>query len=129
MQVSQVSQVSQKLQLARDLVAQGWITGGYVSRGMDGQMRYCARGALNKAFLGRATTKAELEPDDELCLAERLVAEAMHGPFLDESDSTAIRRAISTWNDSRAGLNPKAHVVAAFDEAIAECKRLEANAE
>jgi hypothetical protein len=124
----QVSQVSQKLQVARNLVAQGWITGGYVSLGSDGQFRYCARGALNKAFLGRATSEAELRPDDELRLAQRLLAEAMHGPFHVGSDSTAIRHAISTWNDSRAGPNPKARVVAAFDTAIAECKRLEADA-
>ena len=128
MKVSQVSQVSQKLQVARHLVAQGWITGGYVSRGIDGQFRYCARGALNKAFLGRATPTAEMRPDDELRLAERLLAEAIHGPFLVGSDSTAIGRAISTWNDSRAGLDAKAHVLAAFDTAIAECKRLEADA-
>ena len=120
--------VSQKLQVARDLVAQGWITDGYVSRGIDGQFRYCARGALNKAFLGRATSQAEMRPDDELNVAERLLAEAMHGPFLVGSSSTAIHQAISTWNDSRAGPNPKAHVVAAFDTAIAECKRLEADA-
>jgi hypothetical protein len=124
----QFSQVSQKLQVARDLVARGWITGGEVSRGIDGQLSYCARGALNKAFLGRATSKAGMRPDDELRLAERLLAEAMHGPFLVGPDSTAIRRAISTWNDSRAGSDPKAHVVAAFDTAIAECKRLEADA-
>jgi hypothetical protein len=124
----QVSQVSEKLQVARDLVAQGWTTGGYVSRGIDGQRRYCARGALNKAFLGRATAEAEMSPDDELRLAERLLAEAMHGPFLVGSDWRAVRRAISAWNDSRAGVNPKAHVVAAFDTAIAECRRLETGA-
>jgi hypothetical protein len=73
--------VSQKLQVARKVVAQGWITDGYVSRGIDGQFSYCARGALNKAFLGRATSQAEMRPDDELNLAERLLAEAMHGPF------------------------------------------------
>jgi hypothetical protein len=120
--------VSQKLQLARDLVAHGWIFGGYVSRRIDGSFSYCAQGALNKAFLGRATPNSEMRPDDELRLAQRLLAEAMHGPFLDGSDSAAIRRAISTWNDSRAGANPKAYVVAAFDAAIAECKRLEADA-
>lgn len=125
MNVSQVSQVSQKLQVARNLVAQGWIAGGHVSRGTDGQFRYCARGALNKAFFGRATSEAEMTPDDELRLAQRLLAEAMHGSVLDGSDSTAIRHAISKWNDSRAGRNPKAHVLAAFDMAIAECKRLE----
>lgn len=120
--------VSQKLQVARNLVAQGWIIGGYVSLGAFGRFRYCAMGALNKAFLGRATPRAEMRPDDELRLAQRLLAEAMHGPFLVGSDSTAIGHAISTWNDSRAGSNPKKHVVAAFDAAIAECKRLEAHA-
>jgi hypothetical protein len=117
--------VSQKLQVARNLVAQGWTTGGLISLGIDGRYSYCARGALNKAFLGRATTDAELRPDDELRLAQRLVAEAMHGQFLAESDSAAVRVAISTWNDSQAGWHPKARVVAAFDAAIAECKRLE----
>jgi hypothetical protein len=117
-----VSQVSQKLQVARDLVAQGWIFGGYVIRGTDGRFRYCAHGALNKAFLGRATPDSVMRPDEELRLAQRLLAEAMHGRAF---HSTAIHRAISTWNDSRAGLNPKAHVVAAFDAAIAECRRLE----
>ena len=121
--------VSQKLQVARDLVAQGWISGGYVSRGIDGSFSYCARGALNKAFLGRATSKAGLRPADDLRFAERLLAEAIHSPFLVGSGSTAIRRAITTWNDSRAGANPRAHVVAAFDMAIAECKRLEAAAQ
>lgn len=129
MNVSQVSQVSKKLQVARNLVAQGWIAGGHVSLGTDGQFRYCARGALNKAFFGRATSKSEMTPDDELRLAQRLLAEAMHGSVLDGSDATAIRHAISTWNDSRAGRNPKAHVLAAFDMAIAECQRLEAHAE
>jgi hypothetical protein len=129
MQVSQVSQVSQKLQMARDLVAQGWIAGGYVSRGINGQFRYCAVGALNKAFLGRATPTAEMRPDDELRLAQRLLAEAMHGPFPVGSDSTAICRAIGTWNDSRGGADPKLQVVAAFDEAIAKCERLEADAQ
>ena len=120
--------VSQKLQVARNLVARGWTAGALVSLGIDGRYKYCARGALNKAFLGRATSKAELRPDDELRFAERLLAEAIHGPFLVGSGSTAIRRAITTWNDSRAGANPKVHVVAAFDMAIAECKRLEAAA-
>jgi hypothetical protein len=123
-----VSHVSQKLQVARNLVAQGWISGGYVSRGIGGRFRYCAWGALNKAFLGRATPRSDKRPDDELRLAERLLAEAMHGPFPVGSNSTAIGHAISTWNDSRAGPNPKAHVVAAFDTAITECKRLEAAA-
>ena len=119
--------VSQKMQVARNLVEQGWISGGYVSLGIDGTFSYCARGALNKAFLGRATSNAEMRPDDEYRLAERLLAEAMHGgPLPVGSDSTAFRRAITTWNDSRAGANPKANVVAAFDVAIAECKRLEA---
>ncbi len=118
--------VSQKLRVARNLVAQGWITGGLVSRGIDGRFSYCARGALNKAFLGRATSEAR--PDDDLRLAQRLLAEAMHGPLLVGSDSMAVRRAISTWNDSQAGRDPKAHVVAAFDAAIAECKRLENDA-
>jgi hypothetical protein len=59
-------------------------------------------------------------------LAERLLAEAMRGPFPVGSGSTAFRRAITICNDSRAGANPKADVVAAFDMAIAECKRLEA---
>jgi hypothetical protein len=118
--------VSQKLQVARNLVAQGWISGGYVSRGIDGSFSYCARGALNKAFLGRATPNAEMRPDDEFRLAERLLAEAMRGPLPVGSGSTAFRRTITIWNDSRAGANPKAHVVAAFDTAIAECERLEA---
>lgn len=121
-------QVSQKLQLARDLVAEGWITGGYVSRGIGGQLRYCARGALNKAFLGRATSEPEMRPDDEMRLAERLVAEAMHGPLIDGSDWRAVRHAITTWNDNRAGANPKLHVVSAFDTAIARCQRLETGA-
>jgi hypothetical protein len=124
----EVSQISQKLQVARNLVAQGWITGGYVSRGIDGQFRYCAQGALNKAFLGRATPNAEMRPDHEMRLAQRLLAEAIHGPFSPDQTQLAIRHAISTWNDSRAGPNPKEHVVAAFDKAIAECKRLEAAA-
>ena len=120
--------VSQKLRVARDLVAQGWTAGGLVSLGMDGRYKYCARGALNKAFLGRATTDAEFRPDDELRLAQRLVAEAMYGRFLDEPDS-AVRVAISNWNDSQLG-TPRAwtSVVAAFDAAIAECERLEDDA-
>ena len=117
--------VSQKLQVARNLVAQGWTTGALVSLGIDGRYRYCARGALNKAFLGRATTDAEFRPDDEFRFAQRLVAEAMHGQFLVESDSTAVREAIYIWNDSQAGWHAQARVVAAFDAAIAECKRLE----
>jgi hypothetical protein len=117
--------VSQKLQVARDLVAQGWTTGGLVSLGLDGRYKYCARGALNKAFLGRATTDAEFRPDDELRLAQRLLAEAMQGPFPGESDTRTVRVAISAWNDSQAGWHPQARVVAAFDAAIARCKRLE----
>ena len=66
--------VSQKLQVARDLVAKGWLTGALVSLGIDGRLRYCARGALNKAFLGSATNDADIRPDDELRLAQRLVA-------------------------------------------------------
>ena len=124
----EISQVSQKLQVARNLVAHGWITGGYVSRRIDGRFRYCAQGALNKVFLGRATPHSGMRPDDELRLAQRLLAEAMHGPSFVGSDSAAIGHAISTWNDSRPGPNPKAHVMAAFDAAIAECKRLEADA-
>jgi hypothetical protein len=122
--------VSQKLQVARNLVAQGWMAGGLVSLGIDGRYKYCARGALNKAFFGRATTDAEFRPDDELRLAQRLVAEAMHGRFFVESDPTAVRVAIGTWNDSQLG-TPHAHarVVAAFDAAVAECKRLEDDAE
>ena len=118
--------VSQKLQVARDLVAQGWRTGALVSLGIDGRLRYCARGALNRAFLGRATTDAEFRPDDELRLAQRLVAEAMYGRSLVESDSSTVRVAIRTWNDSQLGTpHAQARVVAAFDTAIAECKRLE----
>jgi hypothetical protein len=117
--------VSQKLQVARNLVAQGWTTGALVSLGIDGRYRYCARGALNKAFLGRATTDAEFRPDDEFRFAQRLVAEAMLGQFLSESDPTAVRQAIYTWNDSQVGWHAQARVVAAFDAAIAECKRLE----
>lgn len=120
--------VSQKLQVARNLVAEGWTTGGFVSLGINGRYKYCARGALNKAFLGRATTDAELRPDGELRLAQRLVAEAMHGRDLVESDS-AVRVAIGTWNDSQAGWHPQARVVAAFDAAIAKCKRLENDAD
>jgi hypothetical protein len=118
--------VSQKLQVARNLVAKGWISGGYVSRGVDGSFSYCAWGALNKAFLGRAIPNAEMGPDDELRLAERLLADAMRGPFPVGSGSTAFRRAITIWNDSRPGAHPKEHVLAAFDTAIAEAKRLEA---
>jgi hypothetical protein len=122
--------VSQKLQVARDLVAHGWTAGGFVSLGIDGRYKYCARGALNKAFYGRATSDAEFRPDDELRLAQRLVAEAMQGQFLGESDSTAVRVAIRTWNDNQFGTpRAQARVVAAFDAAIAECKRLEDNAE
>jgi hypothetical protein len=121
--------VSQKLQVARNLVAQGWTTGGLVSLGIDGRYRYCARGALNKAFLGRATTDAEFRPDGELRLAQRLVAEAMHGRPLVESDSTSVPVAISTWNDRQAGWHPQSRVVAIFDAAIAECERLGDNAE
>jgi hypothetical protein len=120
--------VSQKLQVARNLVAQGWTAGTLVSLGIDGRFKYCARGALNKAFLGRATSDAEFRPDDELRLAQRLVAEAMHDRLL-ESDSTAVRVAICTWNDSQFGRHAQARVVAAFDAAIAECKRLEDDAE
>jgi hypothetical protein len=116
--------VSQKMQVARNLVAKGWISGGYVSKGIDGSFCYCAWGALNKAFLGRATPNAETAPDDELRLAERLLADAMRGPF--PVGSGSFRRAITIWNDSRPGANPKEHVVAAFDTAIAEAKRLEA---
>jgi hypothetical protein len=121
--------VSQKLQVARDLVAQGWMTGALVSLGIDGRYKYCARGALNKAFLGRATSDAEYRPDDELRLAQRLVAEAMHDRSLVESDSTAVRVAICTWNDRQFGRRAHARVVAVFDAAIAECKRLEDDAE
>jgi hypothetical protein len=121
--------VSQKLQVARNLVAQGWTAGTLVSLGIDGRFKYCARGALNKAFLGRATSDAEFRPDDELRFAQRLVAEAMHDRFLVESDSTAVRVAICTWNDSQFGRHAQARVVAAFDAAIAECKRLEDDAE
>jgi hypothetical protein len=121
--------VSQKLQVARDLVAQGWTAGSLVSRGIDGRFKYCARGALNKAFLGRATTDAEFRPDDELRLAQRLVAEAMRGGFLVESDSTAVRATIRTWNDNQFGPGAQARVVAAFDAAIAQCKRLEDDAD
>ena len=97
-----------------------------VSRGIDGRYKYCARGALNKAFYGRATSDAEFRPDDELRLAQRLVAEAMQGRSLAESDSNAVRVAIRTWNDSQLGTpHAQARVVAAFDAAIAECKRLE----
>lgn len=92
---------------------------------MDGRLRYCARGALNKAFLGRATTDAENTPDDELRLAQRLVAEAMQGPLQDGSDAKTIRDAITKWNDSQFGYDARARVVDAFDAAIAECKRLE----
>jgi hypothetical protein len=116
--------VSQKMQVARNLVAKGWISGGYVSKGIDGSFCYCAWGALNKAFLGRATPNAETAPDDELRLAERLLADAMRGPL--PVGSGSFRRAITIWNDSRPGANPKEHVVAAFDTAIAEAKRLEA---
>ena len=97
-----------------------------VSRGVDGRLRYCARGALNKAFLGRATTDAETSPDEELRLAQRLVAEAMQGPMQVGSDSKAIRDAITKWNDSQFGYDARARVVDAFDAAIAECQRLEA---
>jgi hypothetical protein len=121
--------VSQKLQVARNLVAQGWTAGTLASLGIDGRLKYCARGALNKAFLGSATSDAEIRPDDELGLAQRLVAEAMLGRFLVESDSTAVRVAIRTWNDSQFGRHAQARVVAAFDAAIAECKRLEDDAE
>ena len=117
--------VSQKLQVARDLVAQGWRTGALVSLGIDGRLRYCARGALNKAFLGRATTDAEFSPDDELRLAQRLLTEAMFGRVPVESDSTPVPTAIATWNDSQFGRDAQARVLAAFDAAIAECKRLE----
>ena len=117
--------VSQKLQVARDLVAQGWRTGALVSLGIDGRLRYCARGALNKAFLGRATTDAEFSPDDELRLAQRLLTEAMFGRFPVESDSTPVPTAIATWNDSQFGRDAQARVLAVFDAAIAECKRLE----
>jgi hypothetical protein len=117
--------VSQKLQVARNLVAHGWITCALVSLGMDGRFRYCARGAINEAFLGRATSDAETRPDDELRLAQRLVAEAMQGPLLAGSDSKAIRDAITKWNDSQFGWDAQARVVDAFDAAIAECKRLE----
>ena len=121
--------VSQKLQLARDLVAQGWAPGALVSRGMDGRFKYCARGALNRAFLGRATSDAEFRPDDELLFAQRLVAEAMLGRFLVESDSAGVRMAIRTWNDSQFGPGAQQRVVAAFDAAIAVCERLEDDAE
>ena len=118
--------VSQKLQVARNLIAQGWTSCALVSRGVDGRLRYCARGALNKAFLGRATTDAETSPDEELRLAQRLVAEAMQGPMQVGSDSKAIRDAITKWNDSQFGYDARARVVDAFDAAIAECQRLEA---
>ena len=122
--------VSQKLQVARNLVAHGWTAGALIRRGIDGRYRYCARGALNRAFLGRATTDAEFRPDDELRLAQRLVAEAMYGRSLVESDSSTVRVAIRTWNDSQLGTpHAQARVVAAFDTAIAECKRLEEGAE
>ena len=121
--------VSQKLHIARDLVAQGWTAGALVRLGIDRRRKYCAMGALNKAFLGSSTSDAEIGPDDELRLAQRLVAEAMHGPFLVGSDPTAVRRAICTWNDSQFGRHAQARVVAAFDAAIAECKRLEDDAE
>jgi hypothetical protein len=121
--------VSQKLQVARNLVAQGWTGGALVSLGVDGRYKYCARGAINKAFLGRATSDAEFRPDDELRLAQRLVAEAMEGRFLIEPDPAAVRVAIRTWNDSLWGTtHAQARVVAAFDAAIDECKRLEAGA-
>src|ERR1700757_4787888 len=111
--------VSQKLQIARDLVAQGWTAGALVRLGIDGRRRYCANGALNKAFSGSVTSDAEIRPDNELRLAQRLVAEAMHGPFLVGSDPTAVGRAICTWNDSQSGRHAQARVVAAFDAAIA----------
>ena len=117
--------VSQKLQIARDLIAQGWTAGALVRLGIDGRRKYCARGALNKAFLGSATSDAEIRPDDELRLAQLLVAEAMRLPFLVGSDPTAVGRAICTWNDRQCGRHAHARVVAAFDAAIAECKRLE----
>ena len=119
--------VSEKLQVARDLLAQGWTAGTLVSKGIDGRVKYCARGALNKAFLGRATSDAEYTPDDELRLAQWLVAAAMNGErFRDEFDDVTVRYAIQHWNDSQRG---KACVVAAFDAAIAECKRLEDDVE
>ncbi|MFZ0834128.1 MAG: hypothetical protein WAM92_13790 [Mycobacterium sp.] len=118
--------VSQKLQVARNLIAEGWISCALVSLGVDGRLRYCARGALNKAFLGRATSDAETSPDDELRLAQRLVAEAMQGPLQVGSDSKAIRDAITKWNDSQFGYDAQVRVVDAFDAAIAECKQLEA---
>jgi hypothetical protein len=121
--------VSQKLQVARDLVAQGWAPGALVSRGMDGRFKYCARGALNKAFLGRATSDAEFRPDNELRLAQRLIAEAMLGRYLVESDSAAVRVVIRTWNDSQYGPGAQQRVVAVFDAAIAECERLKDDAE
>jgi hypothetical protein len=121
--------VSQKLQVARNLVAQGWTAGSLVSLGWDGRVRFCARGALNKAFLGSATTDAEFQPDDELHLAQRLVAEAMLGRYLVESDPAAARVAIREWNDSQFGRHGQERVVAAFDAAIVECERLEDEAE
>jgi hypothetical protein len=121
--------VSQKLQVARNLIAQGWAAGYMVSRGMDGHTKYCARGALNKAFLGRATTDAEFTPSVELRLAQWLVAEAMEGRFLVETEPTAVRVAIRTWNDSQAGPRAQARVVAAFDAAIAKCRAMEDDAE
>lgn len=117
--------VSQKMQVARDLVAQGWMSYALVSLGLNGRRRYCARGALNKAFLGRATSDAETQPDDQLQLAQRLVAEAMHGPSLVGADSKAVRDAITKWNDNQVGRVGQERVVDAFDAAIAECKRLE----
>lgn len=76
----------------------------------------------------RATSEPETTPEDEMRLADRLVAEAMHGPLIDGSDWRAIRRAITTWNDNRAGANPQLHLVSAFDTAIARCRRLETGA-
>jgi hypothetical protein len=121
--------VSQKLQVARNLVAQGWAAGTFASLGIDGRRKYCASGALNKAFLGSATSDAKIWPDDELRLAQWLVAEAMYGPLLVGTDPTAVRVAICRWNDSQSGRHAQARVVAAFDAAIAECKRLEDDAE
>ncbi len=80
-------------------------------------------------FFGNATAVHEDDPNDALRLAQRLVVEAMKDCHFDGVDDGIIRVAIHSWNDQQRERKGHQRVLAAFDKAIAEAKRLEAEAE
>lgn len=112
--------VSEGLAEARDLVAEGWATG---SLGYQG--RYCALGAINKAFTGTRGWLTWHRSDGAEAVAARQV---LHYVIHDEWPDGVPDRSIWLWND-RHDRGAHRRVVKGFDAAIAEAKRLEIEAE